>query len=770
MRRTNIDRARCADLPPPAPSLDGGAIPHLSGCLAVPEVREDPEVRGRVPMRSEPRLGPAHPHLGRAGFRLAYPLLRRWAEGREFYTPDSGVARELGRSLREKLERGEPAYLIGLGPGGHDSGAALVEVTARDGIRLLSSHEEERFSGVRHEAGSPLRSLAQVRSDLDRLGLFPKDIHAHLASFDYVRMFASGVESFFQEVPWSVGLVRSDAYPDGLGPQWRAFGAARLVANELPGASPRVVGMGHHGNHASFAWALSPFAQQSEPVLVLVLDATGDDCAISVYLARNQHLMQLHQNRSFWDSFGHFYGLISSSFGGWPIGSAEGRWMAAAAFGNQDRGTNRYYRALRGLLHGGENGSILIDRTLANWHVSGAVRPFSQRFLHALGGQSAIEAGWGGLSFQLDSRVPELADLAAASQLVFEEALQHVVDHWVAATGARRMILTGGTALNCVALRKVLERSHRVAFGQSGIAGAPCIWVPPAPADEATPAGAAIHFALRHGARPGEPLQHAFYCGDEPTAGEIESSLSAAQGLETEPLELPSGRTGQLNLARLLAMIDADEGVVGLFRGRAEIGRRALGHRSIFASPRRPAMRDFLNRAVKFRDPFRPFAPLCTLRDAPRWFHFEQPLDGEAASVYRWMGLAVRAKPEAFERIPGALHVDGTARLQIAPDDDALLICFLETLGRQIRAEVALNTSLNLHAPIVQTPAQAARLLRKSPGLDAILFVARSGEAYLAWTAIHTRERSQRIRSWLARWRGGEGVLPRLRALTNPRG
>ena len=721
-------------------------------------------------MRGEPRLGPAHPRLGRLGFRLAYPVLQRWAEGQRFYSPDSGVARELGGSLREKLERGEPAYLLGLGPGGHDSGAALVEVTARDGIRLLSSHEEERFSGVRHETGPPLRSLAQVRSDLDRLGLFPKDIHAHLASFDYVRMFAGGVESLFQELPQSAGLVRSDVYPGGLGPLWRAFRAARLVASELPGASPRVVGMGHHENHASFAWALSPFAHQSDPVLTLVLDATGDGCAISVYLAKNQRLTQLHQNQSFWDSLGHFYGLISSRFGGWPVGSAEGRWMAAAAFGNQDPGGNRYYRPLRRLLHSGENGSIQIDRTLAHWHVAGAVRPFSRRLLDALGGQSAFEAGWEGLSFQPDSRVPELADLAAATQLVFEEALQHVVDHWVAATGARRVILTGGTALNCVALRKVLERSHRDAVGQRGVTKDLSIWVPPAPADEATPAGSAIHFALRHGGRPGESLQHAFYCGDEPSVGEIGAALSAAQGVETEALEASSGLAGQLELARLLAVIVADEGVVGLFRGRAEIGRRALGHRSIFASPRRPAIRDFLNRAVKFRDPFRPFAPLCTRRDAPRWFHFDQPLGGEASSIYRWMGLAVRAKREAFEQIPAALHVDGTARLQIAPDDDALLVCFLKALGRQIGAEVALNTSLNLHAPIVQTPAQGARLLRTSPGLDAILFVAASGEAYLAWTAMHGQERAQRIRSWLTRWRGGQAARPRLRALTSSRG
>jgi carbamoyltransferase len=181
-------------------------------------------------------------------------------------------------------------------------------------------------------------------------------------------------------------------------------------------------------------------------------------------------------------------------------------------------------------------------------------------------------------------------------------------------------------------------------------------------------------------------------------------------------------------------------------------------------------MRDFLNRTVKFREPFRPFAPVCTRRDAPRWFRFEQPIDGEAASIYRWMGLAVHARSEALERIPGALHVDGTARIQIAPEDDALLIGFLEALGRHTGAEIALNTSLNLNAPIVQTPAQAARLLQNSPGLDAILFVAGSGDAYLAWTALRTGERYQRIQSWLASWGSGEGGLLRLTALTKRRG
>jgi carbamoyltransferase len=705
-------------------------------------------------MREEPRLQPAHPHLGSIGFRLAHPILRTWAAGKWFLTADSGFARDRSRSLREKLDRGAPTYFVGLGSGGHDSGAALVEVTARDGTRLISSHEEERFTGVKHESSPPLEALALIRSDLERLGLFQKDVDGFVASFDYVQMFARGVESCLEELPSGLGLVHPDVYPaGGLGPQWRAFDMPRLLAEALPGCDPRIIGMGHHENHASFAWALSPFAQCGEPVLVLVLDATGDDCAISAYLAKERRLAPLYRNHSLWDSLGHFYGLLSSTFGGWPIGSAEGRWMAAAGFGNQDPAVNPYYEGVSRLIRRCERGEIRIDRTLANWHNAGARRPFSSKFLRALGvAPEVARAGLNELCFG-GRAIPEVAHLAAATQLVFEEVLLHLVEHWVGVTGVRRLVLTGGTALNCVAIRKLVLRFK----------GALDVWVPPAPADEATAAGAAFHFALRNGAQPGDPLAHAFYCGQEPQAAEIERALRSATHVEIEPLGDAS------DLARLLAIGIADEGVVGLFRGRAEIGRRALGHRSILASPRRAATRDHLNRNVKEREVFRPFAPLCTLRDARRWFDFDQAPESEAGSVYRWMALAVRAKPEAFEQIPAALHVDGTARIQIVSHEDTLLVSFLEELGRLTGAEVALNTSLNLHAPIVQTPAQAARLLRVSRGLEAILFVASSGDAYLAWST-DVRERTGRIRSWLARWRDRNENVVQLRGLERSRG
>lgn len=181
-------------------------------------------------------------------------------------------------------------------------------------------------------------------------------------------------------------------------------------------------------------------------------------------------------------------------------------------------------------------------------------------------------------------------------------------------------------------------------------------------------------------------------------------------------------------------------------------------------------MRDRLNRDVKLRERFRPFAPVCTLRDARRWFHFDQEPDGETGSVYRWMALAVRARPEAFEQIPAALHVDGTARLQIAPSEDLLLTAFLEKLGRRTGAEVALNTSLNLHAPIVQTPAQAAHLLRRCHGLDAILYLARDGDARLAWSGGGAADRAGRISGWLESWRRGAGTERHLRAMAPRRG
>jgi carbamoyltransferase len=652
------------------------------------------------------------------------------------------------RSLREKIERGEPSYIVGIGAGGHDSGASLVEVSHLGEVKILASHAEERFVGVKRYADYPSQSLATVARQLKARGLTVKDVHAWLTSFDYLELFARGVESVVQELPGSLSLAHPNVYPDSIGSMWRAFGVPETIGRQFGNGAPiPLAGIPHHGNHAYFAWATSPFVREPDPTLVIVTDANGDDSSVSCYLAHHGRLVHLYSNGGIWDSLGHFYGFLSSSYGGWQIGDSEGRWMAASAYGDQNRETNPYYHKLMQLFRFDCDGSIAVDRTLSNWHRAGYRQPFSNDFSRLIWPpvpRHSIERGDSVLEFSPSGPFPREAHLAAATQMVFEDALLHIGRHWIAAASCKRLILAGGAALNCVANMQLLERL------QATMSDRIDLWVPPAPADDGAHAGAALQFAMRSGARPRQPLEHAFLCGEAPSDTGIIQALNNRTDIEFSELRNAKSEA----LGDLLSVIVSDDGVAGLFRGRAEIGRRALGHRSIFASATDNGIRDILNRTVKHREAFRPFAPICTVRTARRWFDLEPGASHSSYSGYRWMAIAARATPEARRRLPAAIHYDGTARLQIASSNDALIIAFLEGLGRRSGYEIAINTSLNLGSPITQNPEQALSVLRRASGLDAILFVSESDRAYLAWRKSNTETHSKksRICNWLSAW------------------
>lgn len=719
------------------------------------------------------QLGPSHPWLGRAGRRLAYPPLRAWARRQGFFTHNSNFARERSRALREKLSRGERVYLLGLGLGGHDAGAALVEVSSRRGVILLSSHEEERFVGERHYAGHPRQALREIRADLEDRGLGPDDLHACLASFDYVELFATGAEALVQELPGSLALLHPDVYPASLGPLWRAFQGPRVLAEALYGArSPvPVIGMLHHENHAAFAWATSPFSRRDGPTLILVTDANGDDASFSVFLGGRGRLRRLFRHPGIWDSLGHFYAFLSSNFGRWPMGQAEGRWMAAAAFGSREPARNPYYSLLRALIRVDDRGGLQLDRGLASWQLRGNRGPLRARFDAQLRSMLGGHRGSGALSFSYEDPDLPAADLAAASQLVFEETLEQLARYWAGACGARQLILTGGTALNCVAnarLQQAFSNSFPETREGAKTRGYGNFWTPPAPADEGTLAGCAMAFALRAGAQPGAPLHHAFYCGRAHTSASLETALGSRPEIHLESLEIREdasrpfslesdtpGKPGSLEIpavALLLALAIDAGAVIGLFRGRAEMGRRALGHRSILATPRSTCVRDRINSRVKFREPFRPLAPICTPRAALRWFEIPEETLADPGA-YRWMALSARARADTTKHLPGAVHRDGSARIQIVDSRDRVLSGMLRELGKLSGAEVALNTSLNVSGPIAQTPEQCARILKVSPALDAIFFLAEDGPAYAAWRSDRGEKGSPAISAALQHWR-----------------
>ena len=693
------------------------------------------------------------------------PLLERFYASKQIFRPTSRFALEQLQAVRARIERGETVYLAGIGATGfHNSGVALIEVSRDRGPRIICNNEEERFSGKKHSADFPRNALGALRATMERIGIGPERIAAWLGTWDYAALAATVWRTALEEFPASLSLFRARESPvlnvRNLDPATRG---PRHLGHALGLSVPApIIGMPHHDNHAWFSFCVSPFARSEAPVMISVLDGTGDLGSISLYIAEAGSMRLLRCNHSVFDSLGTYYGLISSTQGGWNWLSSEGRYMGAAAYGNSDRQTNSVYAKLRNILSLQPEGQIYLNRALANWQRDLFDNPYTPELTSILGTPVSAKDMWNpdavlrveDIHHKADTQ--ERLDKAAATQMVFEDALIHVVEFLIRQTGSDRLVLTGGTALNAIANMRLLEHFDEAYYERVlGKRTRLHIWVPPVPNDAGVTIGAAYLFAHHAGARVGPPLDHTFYCGLPPTEAEIRSALDGAPDIAWMPLGDVSSPEGRDAIADLMAFITARDGVIAIFQGAAETGPRALGHRSIVANPCNPRTRDVLNECVKYREAIRPLAPMMTLEAAKRWFDLSDGASDDNYNAYNYMVLTARAKPHARERIPAVIHADGTGRLQIVREHtDPLTYAYLKALGRRIGVEVAVNTSFNVAGPIAQTASQAIETLRRSKGMDAVMMFAEEGPVFAAWHSHAAEGRNGgRFRNWLGEWR-----------------
>ena len=692
------------------------------------------------------------------------PLFERFYASKKIFRPTSKYATQRLQAVRAALDRGESVYLAGIGPAGlHNSGVALVEVSREHGPRIVCNNEEERFSGKKHSTEFPRHALRSLETTMQRMNIGPEHIAAWLATWEYSSFAATVSRTVLEEFPASLSLFRVRDTPimnaRQLDPATR--GPRHLArALGLPAPVP-IIGMPHHDNHAWFSFAVSPFAHSDVPVMISVLDGTGDLGSISLYLAQAGRMRLVRCNNSVFDSLGTFYGVISSTQGGWTWLSSEGRYMGAAAYGNGDRRKNPVYAQLRDILSLQPEGQIYLNRALANWHRDLFDHPYTADLTRILGAPIPIKDMWNpdavlrveDIRHRPDTQ--DRLDKAAATQLVFEDALIHVIDFFIREAGSDRLVLTGGTALNAVGNMRLLEHFDENYYQRVlGKRTRLHLWVPPVPNDAGVTLGAAYMFAHLAGVGVGAPLEHAFYCGTPPTEAEIQSALDGAADIAWIRLGDSRGQTRRDAIADLMAFITQRDGIIAIFQGAGETGPRALGHRSVVANPCNPQTRDVLNERVKYREAIRPLAPMMTLEAAKEWFELEEGASDDNYNAYNYMVLTARAKPAARKRIPAVIHVDGTGRLQIVRESaDPLTYAYLKALGRRIGVEVAVNTSFNVAGPIAQTAQQAIDTLRRSKGMDAVLMFADEGPVFAAWRRnTPAGHEPDRFRGWLEQW------------------
>ncbi|MCA9082061.1 MAG: hypothetical protein KDA58_15975, partial [Planctomycetaceae bacterium] len=457
--------------------------------------------------------GPLWPRLGRLlGSLVEWPIRRKFAQS-HIYQLQSPQAQSVLHRAQAKLAAGDELLLAGLGLSGHNSGASLIRATQSAGIEFLASDEEERFTGIKHYSKFPEHSLRVFEQRLQLLGKQPRDVDAWCLSWDYIAFGKTSATTLAEQLPfsWRNALPGANSALPYFETQYGARSSAeRLTEMFQLGSSPVFIAMPHHGNHAAFPYAVSPFAHDGEPTLVLVIDGMGDRGSVSIYRGDRDGLHLLYCNESVVDSLGVFYTTISSTQGGWTCLSSEGRYMGAAAWGDGNRLSNKFYRLLRELLHFGQNGAVLANRKLANWQNSGELDPYQPALAQLIGPPIPQDQMWNpDAVLNVDDVdhaevTQDRVDLAAATQLVFEDALAHILDHWIRTTGIDRLVISGGAALNCVANMQMLDCFDRRWYQRHlGRDTQLQLWVPPVPGDAGVSIGAACQFAFAAGAKSG---------------------------------------------------------------------------------------------------------------------------------------------------------------------------------------------------------------------------------------------------------------------------
>ncbi len=577
--------------------------------------------------------------------------------------------------------------ILGISAYYHDAAACLI----KDG-EVVAAAQEERFTRKKHDESFPKNA---IRYCLESQGV-PKDGVGAVVFYDKpLDKFVRILKTHFAMAPGSLRAFLK-AMPKWVQRNlWVRLEIAETLS-ELGFVPPEsVLFTEHHESHAASAFFPSPFSEAA----IVTLDGVGEWPTATIGVGEGNRIRLLKEQ-----NFPHSLGLLYSAFTyytGFKVNSDEYKVMGLAPYGEP-----RYVdRILKELVSLNEDGSFKLN----------------MRYFDYLGGLKMTNAAFAEL-FEGPVREPESAitrhtmDVARSIQEVTEQIVERVVAEAHRLTGKRQLCLAGGVALNCVANGKLLRKGP---FEK--------IWIAPAAHDAGAALGAALlawhHVHERPRSADGvTDAMHGCYLGPEFPPEEIERFL-VSQGCQFRKL-------ADAEWAPTIAKLIADGKIVGMFKGRMEFGPRALGNRSILADARAADSPTKINRSIKFRESFRPFAPAVLEEHAADYFELlhESPYMLLTALVSPARRTAETDDPAAplGERlarvrsdIPGVTHLDYSARVQTVsratnPRFHALLSAFRELTGYG----VVINTSLNVRGePIVCRPEEAYRCFMKT-GMD----------------------------------------------------
>lgn len=569
--------------------------------------------------------------------------------------------------------------LLGLSYYYHDSAAALIQ----NGV-LTAAAEEERFSRQKHDSGFPhlaiefcLQEAGIDAKDLDYAVFYEKP----LVKLD--RIFKTALSTY----PRSSAVFREAMLSWANQKLW----IKSELSQHLNIPADNVLFVEHHMSHAASAFFCSPFEKSA----VLTIDGVGEwttaaiGQATSNWSGEGVNQIQLTHDIRFPHSLGLLYSAFTA-FLGFEVNEGEYKVMGMAPYG-KPRYTDKIYQ----VVNVADDGSFQLDMDYFSYPHS-LNRTFSNKFLELFGKPRDPNSEFitedthdDVTAYKSEVKLNRYyADIAASIQQVTEEIVLKIANHLHKQTGLENLCMAGGVALNSVANGRILRETP---FKE--------VFIHPAPGDSGGAVGAAQyvwHVVLQN--KREFVMEHA-YLGKGYSDNDIQGFLEE-QGIPYETFaddqELVDGLAEDLVAGR----------VIGWFQGRFEWGPRALGNRSILADPRRAEMKEIVNSKIKFREPFRPFAPVILEEKAHEFF--DGLPDTTTCTPARYMLLVLPWKDEVGKKVLAVNHM-GTGRLQtIRRDWNPRYYDLVKRFGEIAGVPILMNTSFNLRGePIVNTPADA---------------------------------------------------------------
>ena len=552
------------------------------------------------------------------------------------------------------------------------SSAALV----RDGA-VVAAASEERFNRTKKYRGFPRQA---VDFCLRQEGIALEDLDLIVSGWNPLPHLEALHPRFSGTARWRAEYLY--ALPNHLLQHTQAFPTGP-VEERLGDLTAPLVHVNHQMAHAANAFYLSPY----EEAAVLTADGRGERQTMLFALGNDAGLTTLDEVL-YPHSLGLLYGLVTQYLGYCPD-SDEWKVMALAAYAADDDDDDEYYEVLRELVEVRREGTFRLNLSMCGYHqpdVYGG-RFYTPDFEEAIG---------------LPPRAPNEPltqahyRLAGALQQVFEETMTTALNALHARTGLKRVVLGGGCMMNSLYNGKI---ARQTSFEE--------VFISSCPDDSGISVGAALwgyhHYSPSSQAQ--RPVHRHNYWGPS-FDDEVEETLRR-YGLAGAHLEDAPRKAAELLVEGLL---------LGWYQGAMEFGQRALGNRSILADPRQAAAKDAVNRAVKYREAFRPFAPAILAEHASDFFEM-----GEGEQV-RFMEKVYPIRRSVRDRIPAVVHADGTGRVQtVVRAENPRFYDLIQHFEALTDVPVVLNTSFNLNGePIVCTPTDAIRTFF-SCGLDALI-------------------------------------------------